>query len=205
MKALHKILTLVVFPAIIIVLGYLLVASIMKPVRFEQEVDKRKDVAVERLKAIRTLEVAFKGENGKFTASLDSLIDFYNNGQMTVIRQIGSMDDSLAVAQKRVRRDTMKVAIKDTLFNDQPNFIVDSIKYIPFANGKEITLEAVVKTVSGVNVPLFEGTISYDDLLRGLDRQLIINLKAAQEDLGRYTGLKVGSVTTPNNNAGNWE
>jgi hypothetical protein len=52
---------------------------------------------------------------------------------------------------------------------------------------------------------LFEGTISYDDLLRGLDRQLIINLKAAQEDLGRYTGLKVGSVTTPNNNAGNWE
>ena len=59
MKALHKILTLVVFPAIIIVLGYLLVASIMKPVRFEQEVDKRKDVAVERLKAIRTFEVAF--------------------------------------------------------------------------------------------------------------------------------------------------
>ena len=205
MKALHKILTLVVFPAIIIVLGYLLVASIMKPVRFEQEVDKRKDVAVERLKAIRTLEVACEGETGKFTASLDSLIEFYNNGQMTVIRQIGSMYDSLAVAQKRVRRDTMKVAIKDTLFNDQPNCVVDSIKCIPFANGKEITLEAVVKTVSGVNVPLFEGTISYDDLLRGLDRQLIINLKAAQEDLGRYTGLKVGSVTTPNNNAGNWE
>ena len=205
MKALNKILTLVVFPAIIVVLGYFLVASIMKPVRFENEVDKRKDVAVERLKAIRTLEVAFKGETGKFTASLDSLIDFYNNGQMTVIRQIGSMDDSLAVAQKRVRRDTMKVAIKDTLFNDQPNFVVDSIKYIPFANGKEITLEAVVKTVSGVNVPLFEGTISYDDLLRGLDRQLIINLKAAQEDLGRYTGLKVGSVDAPNNNAGNWE
>ena len=205
MKALNKILTLVVFPAIIVFLGYFLVASIMKPVRFENEVDKRKDVAVERLKAIRTLEVAFKGENGKFTASLDSLIDFYNNGQMTVIRQIGSMDDSLAVAQKRVRRDTIKVAIKDTLFNDQPNFVVDSIKYIPFANGNEITLEAVVKTVSGVNVPLFEGTISYDDLLRGLDRQLIINLKADQEDLGRYTGLKVGSVTTPNNNAGNWE
>jgi hypothetical protein len=205
MKALHKILTLVVFPAIIVFLGYFLVASIMKPVRFENEVDKRKDVAVERLKAIRTLEVAFKGENGKFTASLDSLIDFYNNGQMTVIRQIGSMDDSLAVAQKRVRRDTMKVAIKDTLFKDQPTFIVDSIKYIPYGNGKEITLDAVIKSVSGVNVPLFEGTISYDDLLRGLDRQLIINLKAAQEDLGRYTGLKVGSVTTPNNNAGNWE
>ena len=201
----RKILTFLVLPAIIVVLGVLIWNSIQEPVVFKQERENREKVAIQRLKDIRTLQSAFKSSFGKFTPSMDTLIDFYNNGKITIKKQIGSMDDSLAVAQKRVRRDTMKVAIKDTLFNDQPNFIIDSIKYIPYANGKEITLDAVIKTVSGVNVPLFEGTISYDDLLRGLDRQLIINLKAAQEDLGRYTGLKVGSVTTPNNNAGNWE
>ena len=45
----------------------------------------------------------------------------------------------------------------------------------------------------------------YRSLLKGLDNQLRINLDAEREDTGRYPGLKVGSVTAPNNNAGNWE
>ena len=32
-----------------------------------------------------------------------------------------------------------------------------------------------------------------------------INLDAEREDQGRYPGLQVGSITAPNNNAGNWE
>lgn len=205
MKTFIKILTYFILPVIIIALGYFLVQSIMEPVSFTKEVNKRKEVAVERLKNIRDVEVAFKSANGRFTGSLDTLVDFYNNGHITVVRQIGSMDDSLAVLQNRVRRDSIKVAVKDTLFKDKANFVIDSIKFIPYSGGKEISLESVVKLVSGVNVPLFEATIPFDDLLLGLNRQLIVNLKAEKEKLGQYPGYKVGSVTTPNNNAGNWE
>ena len=42
-------------------------------------------------------------------------------------------------------------------------------------------------------------------LLKGLDHQLIVNLKAEREDMGQYAGLKVGDIDNPNNNAGNWE
>ena len=42
-------------------------------------------------------------------------------------------------------------------------------------------------------------------LRKGLDRQLIVNLKAEKEDMGQYPGLKVGDINNPNNNAGNWE
>ena len=42
-------------------------------------------------------------------------------------------------------------------------------------------------------------------LLKGMDNQLRINLDAECEDQNRYTGLQVGSVNQPNNNAGNWE
>ena len=45
----------------------------------------------------------------------------------------------------------------------------------------------------------------YRSLLKGLDRQLQVNLYAEREDLGRYNGLMVGSIDAPNNNAGNWE
>ena len=76
---------------------------------------------------------------------------------------------------------------------------------IPFANGQKIGLQSVIKKVSGVDVPLFEATIPYKILLNGLDNQQIINLVAERETLGKYPGLKVGSIETPNNNAGNWE
>ena len=38
-----------------------------------------------------------------------------------------------------------------------------------------------------------------------MDIKLRINLDAEKRDQNRYEGLQVGSVTAPNNNAGNWE
>jgi len=45
----------------------------------------------------------------------------------------------------------------------------------------------------------------YKELLKGLDNQLRINLDADQRDKNRFEGVQVGSITAPNNNAGNWE
>lgn len=199
-----KILTFLVLPLVIIGLGILIWNSIQEPVVFKKERTKREEVAIQRLKDIRTLQVAFKGKYGKFTAKIDSLIDFYNNGQITIIKQIGSMDDSLAVAQKRVRRDSIKINVKDTLLK-RAHFNVEDLKTIPFSGGKPIIMNAVVKQVSGVDVPLFEASMPFSDLLQGLNHQLIVNLNAERKDTGRYPGLKVGSVDAPNNNAGNWE
>ncbi len=204
MKTFFRILTYVIFPLLILFLAYLVYESIMKPVRFDKEFAYREDVGKERLKNIRTLQVAYKAENGRFLSSIDSLVDFYKNGKITVVKQIGSMDDSVAVAQKRVHRDSITIFVRDTLLKDKMA-IIDSIKFIPFSGGKKVLMESVIKIVSGVNVPLFEASMPYDDILLGLDRQLIVNLKASKEDMGRYPGLRVGSITNPNNNAGNWE
>ena len=100
---------------------------------------------------------------------------------------------------------TTPLAIKDTLIASRENFVIDSIVYIPFSGGKKVEFDAIVKMVSGVQVPLFEARMPYDDLLKGLDRQLIVNLKADRENQNKYEGLQVGSVSAPNNNAGNWE
>ena len=110
-----KVLTIVVLPIIAIVIGYLIYTSIQEPVIFEKERRFREKIAIERLKDIRTLQVAYKSKHNKFTSNIDSLIDFYNNGQITVIKQVGSMDDSLAVPQKRVIRYSIRIAVRDTL------------------------------------------------------------------------------------------
>ncbi len=199
-----KILILVVLPAIVVVLGYLIFKSVQQPVEFEKQRKIRESVCIERLKDIRTLQVAYKSKYNKFTSDMDSLIDFYNNGTITIVRKIGSFDDSVAVAQKRVFRDSIPIAVRDTLLK-RPGFIVDSIAYIPFSGGKKMLMQAVFAKVSGIDVPLFEAAAPYDYLLAGLDRQLVVNLNGDREIQGRYKGLKVGSVDAPNNNAGNWE
>jgi len=223
-----KILTITVLPAIIIALGYLIVDSIQEPVRFKNDREKREKVAIQILKDIRTLQVAYKGHYGKFTPSMDSLLDFYHNGQIKIVKQIGSMDDSVAVAntealRKKNRKITPEelyahyqkglnvvvaietpIAVKDTLLKRE-DFNPELLKSIPFSDGKPIVMNAVTKMVSGVEVPLFEACMPFSDLLKGLNHQLIVNLNAERNDTGRYPGLKVGSVDAPNNNAGNWE
>ena len=98
-----------------------------------------------------------------------------------------------------------KIPVRDTLFNNRPDFCIDSLKYIPFSGKEPIQMESAIKMVSGVPVPLFEARIPWKSLLKGMDNQLRINLDAECKDQNRYEGLQVGSVNQPNNNAGNWE
>ena len=227
---LKKLLTWLVLPAIIVALVYAIVTSILKPVNFNKETARRTEVAVQRLKDIRTLQVAYKSVNNKFCSTVDSLKDFYLNGQMEVIMQVGSQDDSLAVAhtdavKKANRKITAadlyqmyltgdnnlvfsvanKIPVKDTLFNGRDDFNIDSLKYIPFSGKEPVQMEAITKLVSGVQVPLFEARMPYRLLLKGMDNQLRINLDAEKRAQNRYEGLQVGSISAPNNNAGNWE
>lgn len=229
MKGIVKKIVSVLLLFVIAGLVYACIRSIMEPINFNKQKDYRESVGIQRMKDVRTLQEAFKSVSGHFTASADSLVDFYKNGKMEVIMQIGSNDDSLAVATteklKKSRRGitpeqmyelykkgehlvfsiSSKVDVKDTLFNTRNDFNIDSLKYIPFSQGDTIQMESVIKEVSGVKVPLFEARMPYKSLLKGLDNQLRINLDADRKAMNRYEGLQVGSVSAPNNNAGNWE
>ena len=143
--------------------------------------------------------------NGKFAPSIDSLVDFYNNGKMTVIRSIGSMDDSVAVAQNLVKREAIEINVKDTLLKNKHNFNIEDIRYIPFTDHDTILMHSTIKEVSGVDVPLFEAQVPYVKLLNGMDHQLLVNLYYERVETDRYPGLQVGSIENPNNHAGNWE
>ena len=228
-----KIFTFLILPLCIAGLVYLLVDSIQQPVEFNKHKAYRESIAVQRLKDIRDLQVAYKNVNGRYVSTIDSLKKFYNEGKIQVVMQVGSKDDSLAMATTKKVTAKLRglkgeklnqklqelynageknlvfsmnstVFVKDTLFHGRTDFHIDSLAWIPFS-GDSIEMSAITRTVQGVKVPLFEAKMPYRSLLKGLDRQLQINLFAEREDLGRYNGLMVGSIDAPNNNAGNWE
>lgn len=234
MKLVRQILTWLILPALIVLLVYLLVDGIRQPVEFNEMKAYRESVAVQRLKDIRDLQVAYKNVNGKYVSTIDSLKKFYNEGKIKVVMQVGSKDDSLAMLNTKkvtarlrglkgeklnqklfelyqngernlVFSVNSEVAVKDTLFHGRTDFHIDSLSTIPFSGGQPVEMSAITKMVSGVRVPLFEAKMPYGALLKDMDEQLIINLEAEKEDQGRYSGLMVGSIDAPNNNAGNWE
>jgi len=200
MKAVKYIVQFLLF-AIIVVLIYFIYTGVMKPIDFDKKQEFRYGEVVQRLKDIRTSQVAYRSVYGKYSGSFDTLINFVNTDSFPVLYAEGSLDDSLAVSKNLVIRDTIYVPVRDSLFPS--HYPVDSLRYVPFAPvGTEFELQAgTIMTASQVEVYVFQATALNFDILTGMDRQLIINLN----DLKEFPGLKVGDIEEANNNAGNWE
>ena len=187
---------------VIIVLGYLVVSSIMEPVRFENEKAAREKVVINLLKEIREAQIAYKGVYKQYAPTFDTLIDFIKNGQLPVVNIIPDPNDTTFT--KTINDTTGYTSVGDVIFKNRKNFDPESIQYIPFSGGKKFSLSASVIEISKVRVPVFEITAEYSLILFGMDEQLIQNLIKKQKEYERFPGLKVGSLTEASTD-GNWE
>ena len=122
-----------------------------------------------------------------------------------MIEELGRVKaERQALKDGLISRDTVRLSVKDSLFS--AGYFIDSLKFVPFTSGYVFEMGAgVLQTGSKVQVRVFEAKVPYDVLLKGLDRQLIINYKETREKITGYPGLKVGSLEEATNNAGNWE
>ncbi|HRX95300.1 MAG TPA: hypothetical protein P5514_00020 [Bacteroidales bacterium] len=193
-----KILLLVV----IIVLGYLVFESVMGPVRFKKEVDKRSESVIQNMKDIRSAQMAYKNLYGKYTGGFDTLIGFIEKDSIPVVRMIPDPTDTTFT--KTIRDTIGALSVVDSLFANRHNFNPEDIRYIPYTDKVEFTMSAGIIEKGGVDVNVFEVLAPYSVLLKDLDEQSVINLIAQKEQIERYPGLKVGSMTEANTD-GNWE
>ena len=207
--------------------------SIMNPIRFEEDKALRDQAVITRLLDIRKAQSEYRNLNkGHYTANFDTLIEFVKTARIPFIYKVGELTDkqledgltdrkAIAIINKanktgnfaevkkfgleNFKRDTLWKTVIDTI-QFSSNFNVDSIKFIPFGNGAQFEMATRNDTAkSGAPVFMYEVKAPYDVYLNGLDRQEIVNLKDVQAKLGRYQGLMIGSIETPNNGAGNWE
>ncbi len=195
-------------------LTYFIYEGIQSPIEFEKSKDARYEATIERLKDIRKAQVAYREVYGRFTSSWDTLIDFVKYDSLRNVRKIGELTDSMLEAGLTERRamrlgliirDTIRVSVRETVFDK--SFDPEQLRYIPVPDTiAEFDLGAnIVMTGSGIKVPVFEAKAHNNIVLRGLDRQFVINLNEQRRLNERYPGLKVGALTETVNNAGNWE
>lgn len=192
----------VVLAIVIIVLAYSIYESIMRPVRFNKATAEREAKVIGQLIDLRTVQQFYKKEHNKYTGSFDTLLDFVKNGEIPQIKMIPDPNDTTFT---RTISDTLGyVKVADSLFSKRPNFKVDDLKYIPYSDGTMFEMAAGEIDRGGIKVGVYEIRAPYSAYMKGLDRQLVVNLSKSKEDLERYPGLKVGSMQEPSTD-GNWE
>ena len=205
----------ILFVLIIIVLGYLIVESIMEPIRFNQEVETREQATIDRLIDIRKAQKAYKDVYRKYTSSFDTLIAFVDTGSFTLVKAEGDIPedwlDELGFDKARekalkegiISRDPIQVPVLDSLFN--PGFATDSLRYVPFTEGVTFAMASgLLLTSSNLTVQVVETFCMYDDLLNGMDRQLVVNYKDERMKIAGFEGVKFGSMEE-GTLTGNWE
>jgi hypothetical protein len=192
----------IVLLVVILALAYFVYESVMKPVRFNNEVNLRSKAVIQNLMDIRMAQLTYKTINGKFTTSFDTLINFLKKGEIPVVKIVPDPTDT---TYTRTIRDTLGyVPVIDSLFKNRQDYKVEEIRYIPFSNKELFTMDAGVIDKGGVQVNVFEASALYNIFLKGLDNQSVVNLIATKEQLEKFPGLKVGSMTEASTD-GNWE
>ena len=198
---------------IALLLVYLVYKSISEPVVFERTLKERElgdptDVNVKCVKQslidIRDAQKLYRQTYNRYTASFDTLIDYINTGKLPVVHIVADPNDTTFT--KTINDTVGYVAVADSLFSNRVDFKVEDLRYVPFSqdNKVQFEMEAGFITRGGLKVAVFEAKTPYYVYLWDLDPQRVNNLRAEQEDLEKYPGLKVGSMDEPSLN-GNWE
>jgi len=187
---------------VIVALGYFVYDSIMEPVRFNKEKQQREEVVIQRLKDIRSSQFIFKQLSGAYAPNFDTLISFLKVAEIPVVKIIPDPTDTTFTL---TINDTVGyINVADTLFGTRENFKFSQIKEIPFSDGDFFEMDADTVRRGGVKVYVFEAKAPFTTFLKGMNEQAVINIIAKFEDIEKYPGLKVGSLTEPSTD-GNWE
>jgi hypothetical protein len=191
----------IILAVVIIFLGYLIFNSINKPVKFENTLQARGDVIVAKLKDIRIAQNLFRNQYGHYTGSFDSLKTFVKTGKIPEVKMIPDPNDTTFT---RTISDTIRfVSIYDSIFSKK-NYPLEKLNEVPYSNGDLFSILAGKINKGGVDVAVFEVSARMETYTKDLNTQLVVNRIKELEDISKFPGLKVGSMTEATTD-GNWE
>ena len=185
-------------------------SSINGPIKFNQVKNERYTKVINRLKDIRTAQIAHKDVNGFYANNFDSLVNFIDNGIFTVIEK---RDSSYLEYNRTYRIDMLKeieivdtlgfVSVKDSLFGNNESYKM--MAKVPI-NGtdSEFSIKADIIDKNGYQVPVFEVKVKKDIVLFDQNKDLLDQEnKVISVDGVNGSEIILGSMTDVST-SGNW-
>ena len=185
-------------------------SSINGPIKFNQVKNERYTKVIDRLKDIRTAQIAHKDVNGFYANNFDSLVSFIDNGIFTLIEK---RDSSYLEYNRTYRIDMLKeieivdtlgfVSVKDSLFGNNESYKM--MAKVPI-NGtdSEFSIKADIIDKNGYQVPVFEVKVKKDIVLFDQNKDLLDQEnKVVSVDGVNGPEIILGSMTDVST-SGNW-
>ena len=185
-------------------------SSINGPIKFNQVKNDRYTKVIDRLKDIRSAQIAHKDVNGFYANNFDSLVSFIDNGIFTLIEK---RDSSYLEYNRTYRIDMLKeveivdtlgfVSVKDSLFGNTESYKM--MAKVPIAGtDSEFSINADIIDKNGYQVPVFEVKVRKDIVLFDQNKDLLDQEnKVISVDGVNGPEIILGSMTDVST-SGNW-
>jgi hypothetical protein len=195
-----------------VLLIYLNVSAISAPIEFNKVKKERYLKVIDRLKDIRNAQIAFKSVNGIYSNNFDSLINFVENAEYTLIQK---RDSSFLEYDRTYRIDMLRevvvidtlgfASVKDSLFGSSNRY--KNMAEVPIEGPDGVsffTIKSDIIKKGDYDVPVFEVSISKDIVLWDQNKDLLKQEKGLMSVDGvNGPSLVLGSMIEVNTN-GNW-
>ena len=187
-----------VLAAIAGVLVWVLISSISEPIAFQDELTRRQDAVINRLKEVRAAQQLFRDVTGAgFASNFDTLDQVLRNGKIPIVSVFGDPDDP--DFDGIIRYDTIYRSAFDSAMT--LNIPIDSLRFVPFTENQQFSMRADTVTYQSTLVNVVEVSTNYKYFMGPY----------ADPRFGRYDNtydptktIKFGNMSTPSL-AGNWE
>ena len=185
-------------------------SSINGPIKFNQVKNDRYTKVIDRLKDIRSAQIAHKAVNGFYANNFDSLVSFIDNGIFTLIEK---RDSSYLEYNRTYRIDMLKeveivdtlgfVSVKDSLFGNNESYKM--MAKVPIdGTDSEFSIKADIIDKNGYQVPVFEVKVKKDIVLFDQNKDLLDQEnKVISVDGVNGPEIILGSMTDVST-SGNW-
>ncbi len=184
---------------IAVILGYWLYKSIQDPIEFQAEKEKRKDAVISVLKKIQTAQDMYRTIRGSYAGSFDTLSKVLMSSQITLEKL--EADPSDPTNQDKFIRTIIKKPAKDSLFNLLGGVVnLDSLRYIPYGEGKTFSIEADTIIQQSQKVYVVEVGTKYKDFMGEFASPRYKKYDAMYDP---EKSLKFGDLNSANT-SGNW-
>lgn len=212
---------------VVVVLAIFAARSIMRPEKFRQVYELRKTANVTNLTTIRSAQTIYKNVYKKYASSMDSLVDFVENGTVQIEKNVGHFPDTMSEAEAfklgLIHKEVVEVpAIEKMLELDnkltRENF--KNFQYIPFSDKKEYTIQTGSIASKTYEIPVYKIDLPLDDILVNMDKSIspensgalkklwnkifFNKLSEEQQYKSQYGDMYMGSLTEAST-AGSWE
>jgi hypothetical protein len=222
-KTLFNILLIVVALA----LALLATRSILRPEKYKISYNQRAEEVKARLMTIRAVQAVYRNEFKRYAGDIDSLVDFVNNGTVSVIKTTGEipedMSEEAAYKAGLIKKVVDVIPAKDKILEADPNLTAESLKnfeLIPYCDGKKFEIQLGKLTSKTYEIPVYRIDVSLDDILANLDKTIspkeaglftkLINslfytgLAAETQYKSQYKPMWLGSLSD-SSTSGSWE